>query len=202
MRGTHAHTHVHLSFTLPPSHVLHSKPHETSSVASAEEANKMGIQNLSLVFGPTIMKSPRGIAHDMSEHGKQILVRLFCVCSVCVFCVCSVCVCVCVCAFSLSLSCAFAHPAEPSHPPLASSFFWLHTLMPGSALATAAAAAAVVVVVVCTAAAAPCRCAKRCLSCRLRCGRPTQPSSAAQPRRGETRRADWQARRSSCRGWR
>ncbi|EGD80216.1 hypothetical protein PTSG_10895 [Salpingoeca rosetta] len=57
--------------------LLDSLIRHLKKVAAEEEANRMGIQNLSLVFGPSIMKSPRGVVNDMSDHGQQILVRAF-----------------------------------------------------------------------------------------------------------------------------
>ena len=41
-----------------------------------EYVNKMGVNNVSVVFGPTIIRSPRGIAQDLSESGSYIKVSM------------------------------------------------------------------------------------------------------------------------------
>eukprot|EP00055_Hartaetosiga_balthica_P004559 m.12105 g.12105 ORF g.12105 m.12105 type:complete len:1216 (-) comp3955_c0_seq1:647-4294(-) len=57
--------------------------HHLQRVASESVTNRMSLENLALLFGPTMMKSPDGVAQDMADNGKQIMVTSanLCVCA-------------------------------------------------------------------------------------------------------------------------
>jgi hypothetical protein len=43
-------------------------------VAAEEQANRMTIENLALVFGPTLARSPRGLEGDLRDNGVHIMI--------------------------------------------------------------------------------------------------------------------------------
>ena len=42
-------------------------------IMAQQQSNRMNAENLALVFGPTIMRSPDGLSGDMESHGGQVL---------------------------------------------------------------------------------------------------------------------------------
>jgi hypothetical protein len=61
---------------LPASHhrKLEGLVRHLRRVAAEETSNRMSLENLALVFGPTIMRSPDGLRGDLADNGHQILV--------------------------------------------------------------------------------------------------------------------------------